>query len=544
MRRAPFGIASVKKGKVWKSTTGRGKSELVLQVYQEEEAVAKSFAAWSIFLNMWDPKLEAILQREGEASVEGVLNQLVLENLQLAPLQWVCVFKLGTKPNVGIDVVLSSLAIVIIGKMNPRALARKSQDLSVFALLGNVFSCKEKKTCWRSEKIGLQKETEEALIKKQIAFFSREKRMQQLMLLSFQSSLLHVFVHLPTGAALQEEDTDLFLLVAQIVFQSQLVAQKGNFSERNHMLRNREYLKAIYLHKGLCTPVCWGKGLSSFTNQYKVIDEAPKTSERQFISRKGEDVNMHLSPPHVPPAELRAPSGDSLDLWDPWSSSSSSSAQVSFTHPAASPRDQLQSQHCVTVSSCDRLAYFWKSVPTLSLLEEKSKLSLKINPFGRGAGSFRQRSALGLGLRLCQGRAPLVSRAGRALHLAWHGSPALELCKNPSALQGTGSRVKYSMELHGCCPHNCPGSCVPIAELALRRESSARVVPVTVLGVWNRAENIHITAVIPSHGSDSGAAEIWGVWSLEILLILLNNWCTASKETKKDRVFSSEKAAN
>lgn len=61
---------------------------------------------------------------------------------------------------------------------------------------------------------------------------------------------------------------------------------------------------------------------------------------------------------------------------------------------AASPRDQLQSQHCVTVSSCDRLAYFWKSVPTLSLLEEKSKLSLKINPFGRGAESFRQHSAL------------------------------------------------------------------------------------------------------------------------------------------------------
>ena len=28
------------------------------------------------------------LQRRGEASVEGVLNQLVLEHLQLAPLQW------------------------------------------------------------------------------------------------------------------------------------------------------------------------------------------------------------------------------------------------------------------------------------------------------------------------------------------------------------------------------------------------------------------------------------------------------------------------
>ncbi|GAA6089022.1 trafficking protein particle complex subunit 9 isoform X1 [Tachysurus ichikawai] len=28
------------------------------------------------------------LKRQGEASVEGVLNQLVLEHLQLAPLQW------------------------------------------------------------------------------------------------------------------------------------------------------------------------------------------------------------------------------------------------------------------------------------------------------------------------------------------------------------------------------------------------------------------------------------------------------------------------
>lgn len=28
------------------------------------------------------------LRRRGEASVEGVLNQLVLEHLQLAPLQW------------------------------------------------------------------------------------------------------------------------------------------------------------------------------------------------------------------------------------------------------------------------------------------------------------------------------------------------------------------------------------------------------------------------------------------------------------------------
>lgn len=38
--------------------------------------------------------------------------------------------------------------------------------------------------------------------------------------------------------------------------------------------------------KGLCTRVRWGKGASSFTNQYKVIDKAPKTSERQFINRK------------------------------------------------------------------------------------------------------------------------------------------------------------------------------------------------------------------------------------------------------------------
>lgn len=28
------------------------------------------------------------LKRTGEASVEGLLNQLVLEHLQLAPLQW------------------------------------------------------------------------------------------------------------------------------------------------------------------------------------------------------------------------------------------------------------------------------------------------------------------------------------------------------------------------------------------------------------------------------------------------------------------------
>ncbi|CAG05975.1 unnamed protein product, partial [Tetraodon nigroviridis] len=38
----------------------------------------------SFFLNCAHPSL----QRRGEASVEGVLNQLVLEHLQLAPLQW------------------------------------------------------------------------------------------------------------------------------------------------------------------------------------------------------------------------------------------------------------------------------------------------------------------------------------------------------------------------------------------------------------------------------------------------------------------------
>lgn len=59
---------------------------------------------------------------------------------------------------------------------------------------------------------------------------------------------------------------------------------------------------------------------------------------------------------------------------------------------AASPRDQLQSRHRVTVSSCDRLAYFWKSVPTLSPLEKKSKLSWKINPSGRGGESFMRHS--------------------------------------------------------------------------------------------------------------------------------------------------------
>lgn len=38
--------------------------------------------------------------------------------------------------------------------------------------------------------------------------------------------------------------------------------------------------------KGLFTWICWGKGPSSFTNQYKVIDKSPKASERQFINRK------------------------------------------------------------------------------------------------------------------------------------------------------------------------------------------------------------------------------------------------------------------
>lgn len=38
----------------------------------------------AVVLNLAHPSL----QRCGEASVEGVLNQLVLEHLQLAPLQW------------------------------------------------------------------------------------------------------------------------------------------------------------------------------------------------------------------------------------------------------------------------------------------------------------------------------------------------------------------------------------------------------------------------------------------------------------------------
>lgn len=33
-------------------------------------------------------KAHPSLKRSGEASVEGLLNQLVLEHLQLAPLQW------------------------------------------------------------------------------------------------------------------------------------------------------------------------------------------------------------------------------------------------------------------------------------------------------------------------------------------------------------------------------------------------------------------------------------------------------------------------
>lgn len=38
----------------------------------------------ALILNHTHPSL----RRSGEASVEGVLNQLVLEHLQLAPLQW------------------------------------------------------------------------------------------------------------------------------------------------------------------------------------------------------------------------------------------------------------------------------------------------------------------------------------------------------------------------------------------------------------------------------------------------------------------------
>lgn len=39
---------------------------------------------YTVVLNHTHPSL----RRHGEASVEGVLNQLVLEHLQLAPLQW------------------------------------------------------------------------------------------------------------------------------------------------------------------------------------------------------------------------------------------------------------------------------------------------------------------------------------------------------------------------------------------------------------------------------------------------------------------------
>lgn len=42
------------------------------------------FEMHSVALNHSHPSL----RRNGEASVEGVLNQLVLEHLQLAPLQW------------------------------------------------------------------------------------------------------------------------------------------------------------------------------------------------------------------------------------------------------------------------------------------------------------------------------------------------------------------------------------------------------------------------------------------------------------------------
>lgn len=51
---------------------------------------------------------------------------------------------------------------------------------------------------------------------------------------------------------------------------------------------------------------------------------------------------------------------------------------------------------------------------------------------------------------------------------------------------------------------------MPIAERALRRESSARVVPVAVLGGGAELRTSTVTSGISSHGSDSGAAEIWG----------------------------------
>lgn len=68
---------------------------VLLQTYRalpllRAEAVILTIIWWlswwflSFFLNCAHPSL----QRHGEASVEGVLNQLVLEHLQLAPLQW------------------------------------------------------------------------------------------------------------------------------------------------------------------------------------------------------------------------------------------------------------------------------------------------------------------------------------------------------------------------------------------------------------------------------------------------------------------------
>lgn len=103
---------------------------------------------------------------------------------------------------------------------------------------------------------------------------------------------------------------------------------------------------------------------------------------------------------------------------------------------AASPRDQLRSRHRVTVSSCDRLAYFWKSVPTLSLLEEKKKKKKasyleKLIHLEKEEKASRGTRFSALGLQFCRLFVQRGSRDRRGLHFAWRRSPALKLCKSP-----------------------------------------------------------------------------------------------------------------
>ncbi|CAL8362990.1 unnamed protein product [Arctogadus glacialis] len=52
------------------------------------EAFKKANGTWGLLTLWWGGGAHPSLRRQGEASVEGVLNQLVLEHLQLAPLQW------------------------------------------------------------------------------------------------------------------------------------------------------------------------------------------------------------------------------------------------------------------------------------------------------------------------------------------------------------------------------------------------------------------------------------------------------------------------